>query len=62
MNEPTTIRKPNGDPYISIIPDGGIIKIQLHQYDSESGNKYFVCLDKQCIPELIDALNGVKDE
>ena len=47
-----TINTDSGRPYISVIDEGKLFALQLHEYTS----RMFLVLDKKCIPELIDAL------
>jgi hypothetical protein len=47
-----TINTDSGRPYVSVIDNGAVIGIQLHDYTS----RVVVHLDKKCIPELIRAL------
>lgn len=54
----TTIYKPNGDPYLTVINDGEIVKIRIHSYDLT--NRIYLTLDKKCIPDLINALEQYK--
>ena len=41
-----TVTDPNGDPYISIIEDGEIIRMQLH-YDDITARPIFLTIDKR---------------
>ena len=41
--EVATIFEPNGQPYLTIIDDGKVVKIQMRQYvKNKVGNFYFV--------------------
>ena len=51
-----TINTKSGHPYVSVIDEGNIIGIQLHDYTS----RVIVYLDKKCIPELSEALKKMK--
>jgi hypothetical protein len=52
-----TILDPKGNPYISIIDDDKLVRIQLHSYDKIHPS--FVNLDKRCLSELIQALHEI---
>ena len=54
-----TVYDPNGDPYISIIEDGEIIRMQLHNYDDITSRPIFLTIDKRAVPPLINALGKV---
>ena len=51
-----TINTNSGRPYISVIDEGKVFGIQLHEYTE---NRIVVHLDKKCIPQLVDALQIV---
>lgn len=55
-----TIKAPNGTPYISVLTEDQIIKIQIHRYDKEVKGGFFLTLDKRCIPDLITILQEVQ--
>jgi hypothetical protein len=54
-----TIYTPNGDPYLSIIDEETIIKVQLHSYDDITKRGVFLTIDKKAIPQLINILEKV---
>ena len=56
-----TIYDKDGKPYLSIIHDEKIIKIQLHSYDEIYSRGIFMTIDRRAIPELIRALEQVED-
>lgn len=49
-----TILDYHGKPYISVVDEENIVRIQLHSYDNIRPT--FVVLDKRALPELIDIL------
>jgi len=58
--EVATIFEPNGQPYLTIIDDEKVVKIQMCQYiKNKVGNFYFV-IDKRCLSQLIDALKIIE--
>ena len=54
-----TVYDPNGNPYISIIEDGDVIKMRLHNYDDISDRGIYLTIDKRAVPSLINALGKV---
>jgi hypothetical protein len=56
-----TIYQPNGNPYLSIIDDDPMIKIQLHSYDKDYARPIFLNIDKRCLSELIQALETMEE-
>lgn len=56
----TTITDPNDRPYVSVIYDEKLTRIQLHQYDKDFPRGIFFIIDNQAVPALINALGKVK--
>jgi hypothetical protein len=54
-----TIYQPNGNPYISVIEDDKIIRIQLHSYDEHFKQPMFLVLDKRVLPQFCEILQGI---
>ena len=52
------INEPNGKNYLKITSDNDLLKIQLLKYKEPT----FLSLDRRCIPDLIKALEGFKDD
>lgn len=52
-----TIYAPNGDPYVSVVHDVEIVRIQLHNYDGSFKAPIYLNIDRRAIPELIKALS-----
>jgi len=50
-----TINDPKGDPYISVVDDGDLVRIQLHRYDNV--RPIYLNIDRRAVPELITALS-----
>jgi len=50
-----TINDPKGNPYISVVDDGDLVRIQLHRYDSV--HPIYLNIDRRAVPELITALS-----
>lgn len=56
-----TISTTNGKPYISVIDNDTLFRIQLHSYEENHGRPIFVELDKKCLPGLLEVLQKIKD-
>jgi len=50
-----TINDPKGNPYISVVDDGDLVRIQLHRYDNV--HPIYLNIDRRAVPELITALS-----
>lgn len=57
-----TILTEGGMPYISVIEDEDMVRIQLHAYDDVTKRGVFLHLDKKCLPQLIDIMKEMIDE
>ena len=54
-----TINQPNGEPYLTIVDDESVVKIEMHAYSKQRAGKVFFVVDKRCLPELIEHLTEV---
>lgn len=54
-----TIKAPNGNPYLSIISDDRIVRIQIHRYDGTFEHPVYFTVDKRCLPELTTILKEI---
>ena len=54
-----TVTDPKGNPYVSIIEDGDLVRIQFHKYDDIYDRGIFAVIDKRAVPPLINALGKV---
>lgn len=52
-----TINDPKGEPYISVVDDGDLVRIQIHRYDREFARGIYFNIDRRAVPELITALS-----
>lgn len=52
-----TIYTPSGEPYISVIDNSPLVRLQVHSYDAI--RPVFVNFDKQALPELIRILQEI---
>ena len=57
----TTVNKPDGSPYLSIIDADPMIKIQMHKYDKEYPRGLFFTFDKKALSDVIKALEKYED-
>ena len=55
-----TINDPKGEPYISVVDDGDLVRIQLHRYDGEFARGIYFNIDRRAVPELIESLCKIK--
>lgn len=52
-----TVYTPSGEPYISVIDDAPLVRLQVHSYDSY--RPVFVNFDKKALPDLIRILQEI---
>lgn len=52
-----TILDSHGNPYVSVIDMGKLVRVQLHKYGDV--HPIFVNIDKRALPELIDIFTDI---